>query len=274
MQPVAVRESDTLRRRRVGWGYLVALVGPAATSVAYVAVHEFVDPGIFALVLVLSVLGAAVLGGRTPAAGAAALSFIGLDLFHEPPSGWPRFSLQEIELLGSFVVVAAATVALVHWGMGMRERQVRAEQRWDRLGRVLEAVSAGVSARQLVPIVEHELTNELDLDMVRYEPEPRTTCDYDVGRHGGLHHGGERLEGLHLRLPAEPVRVPVQFRGHDLGQLVLIPERDGPVTEDQLLLTANLTSVLAETLHEDRAGAPGDPEPVDDQQDSHHSGSR
>lgn len=258
---MAVSEAATQHRRRVGWGYLVAVLGPAATSAGYLAAHEVVPPGIFAMVLVVSVLGAAVLGGPTPAAGAAALSFIGLDLFHEPPSGWPRFSLQEVELLGGFVLVAAATITLVHWGLSARERQVRAEQRWDRLGRVLGAVSAGVSARQLVPIIEHELTHELDLEMVRYEEEPRTTCHYDVGRHGGLHHDGERLEGLHLRLPGEPVRVPVQFRGHDLGQLVLIPGRGSPVTEDQLLLTANLGSVLAEALHEQRAG-------------DHHSGSR
>lgn len=270
---MAVKEADTLHRRRVGWGYLVALAGPAVTSAGYVAVHEFVPPGIFAMVLVLSVLGAAVLGGRTPGAGAAGLSFIGLDLFHEPPSGWPRFSLQEVELLGAFVLVAAATVALVHWGVGTRERQVRAQQRWDRLGRVLEVVSAGVSARQLVPIVEHELTHELDLAMARYEPEPRTTCDYDVGRHGGLHHDGERLEGLHLRLPAEPVRVPMQFRGHDLGQLVLIPGRGGPVTEDQLLLTANLGSVLAETLYEQRAGGAADPGSPRASQDNLNPGS-
>lgn len=256
---MAVSEAATLRRRRVGWGYLVAVIGPAATSAGYMAVHAFVPPGIFAMLLVVSVLGAAVLGGPIPAAGAAALSFIGLDLFHEAPSGWPRFSLQEVELLGGFVLVAAATIALVHWGMEARERQVRAEQRWDRLGRVLEAVSAGVSARQLAPIVEHELTDELDLDMVRYEEEPRTTCHYEVGRHGGLRHDGESMEGLRLRLPAEPVRVPVQFRGHDLGQLVLIPGRGGPVTEDQLLLTANLTSVLAETLHDQRAGGPTGP---------------
>ncbi len=270
---MAVSEAARLRRRRAGWGYLVALVGPVVTCLGYVAVHEVVDPGIFALVLVPSVLGAAVLGGRTPAAGAAVLSFIGLDLFHEPPSGWPRFSLQEVELLGAFVLVAAATVALARWGMDTRERQVRAEMRWDRLGRVLEAVSAGVSARQLVPIVEHELTDELDLDMVRYEREPRTTCDYDVGRHGGLHHAGERLEGLHLRLPAEPVRVPMQFRGHDLGQLVLIPGRGGPVSEDQLLLTANLSSVLAETLHE-RAGDRADPGSPGGRQNDHDVRSR
>lgn len=255
---MALNEAAERRRRRRGWGYLVALVGPAVTSAVYVAVHESVPPSVFAMALVLSVLGAAVLGGSLPAAGAAALSFIGLDLFHEPPSGWPSFSLDEVELLGSFVVVAGATIGLVNWGLQTRERQVRAELRWERLGRVLDAVSAGVSAHQLVPMVEHELTDELDLDMVRYEPEPRTTCEYHVGRHGGLHHGGDRLEGPHLRLPDEPVRVPVQFRGDDLGQLVLIPGRGGPLTEDQLLLTANLTAVLAESLHDQDEGDPAD----------------
>lgn len=253
---MAVNEPARLRSRRVARGYLVALTGPVLTSAGYMAVHASVPPGIFAMVLVLSVLGAAVVGGRAPAAAAAGLSFVGLDLFHEAPSGWPRFSLQDVELLGAFVLVATATVAIVHWGMDTRERHVRAELRWDRLGRVLEAVSAGVAARQLVPMVEHELTGELDLDMVRYEEDPRTTCDYHVGRHGGLHLGGERLEGLRLRLPDEPVRVPVQFRGDDLGQVVLIPDRGGPVTEDQLLLTANLVSVLAEALH----GSPNEPQ--------------
>lgn len=270
---MAVNEAARLRRRG-GWGYVVALVGPAVTSAGYVAVHEYVPPGVFAMALVLSVLGAAVLGGSTPAAGAAALSFIGLDLFHEPPSGWPRFSLEEVELLGSFLVVAGATVVLVNWGLEMRGRQVRAELRWERLGRVLEAVSVGVSARQLVPMVEHELTDELDLDMARYEPEPRTTCEYHVGRHGGLHHGGDRLEGLHLRLPDEPVRVPVQYRGDDLGQLVLIPDRGGPVTEDQLLLTANLVSVLAEALHGQRAGGSTAAGPPRRNQDTVNPGSR
>lgn len=248
-----VNASAPLRPGGGAGGYLVALVGPAATTAGYVAAHEFVPVAVFAMILVLSVLGAAMLGGSLAAVLAAALSFMGLDLFHEPPSGWPRFDLQEIELLAGFVLTAGATVALVEWGLGVREQQVRAELRWDRLGRVLEAVDAGLSVKQLVPMVERELTEELGLDMVRYEPEPRTTCDYRVGRHGGLHRGRDRLTGLHLRMPDEPVRVPVQFRGEDLGQVVLVPDRSGPVTEDQLALTARLASVLAEKLHQQRA---------------------
>lgn len=234
--------------RPLGWAYVVAIVGPTATSLGYLAVHDVVDASVFALALVPSVLAAAVLGGRAPALSAGLLSFVGLNLFHEPPRGWPRFELQELELLGSFALVIAAVIELVHWGRGRVERRVRAEFRWERLDRTRVAVAAGVRARQLTRMVEHELADELDLDMARYEPRPRTTCSYRVGRHGGLYRGGDGLSGLHLRLPAEPVGVDVRFRRRDLGQMVLIPRRSGPVTEDQLLLVANLIEVLAEAL--------------------------
>lgn len=252
-----VTEEESARLRRAGWGYVVAVVGPLAASAGYVAAHDSVPLAVFAMVLLLCVLGVTVLNGPVPAVLAAGLSFVGLDLFHEPPSGWPQFSLQEVELLVGFVVVAGAAVALVTWGMDLRERQVRAELRWNRLDRVLGAVAAGVTGEQLVPLVARELTDELGLELVRYEPEPRTTCDYHVGRHGGLRHGKDRLTGLHLRFPGEPVRVPVQCRGEDLGQLVLVPAESGPVTEDQLVLAANVGSVLAETMYDQRTDGVG-----------------
>lgn len=249
---MAVSQATAPRSRgRVGWGYLVAVLGPTVTCAGYVAVRDLVDPGILAMVLVPSVLGAAVLGGRLPAAGALALSFMGLDLFHEPSSGWPRLDLQEVELLVGFVVVAVVAVALLELGLHTREQQVRAETRWSRLSRVLEAVAVDVSSDQLVPLVEHELTDELELELARYEPEPRTTCDYHVGRHGGLHHDGRRLSEQHLHLPAEPVRIRVEHQRRDFGQMVLVPRRSHAVSEDQLLLAANLVAVLAEKLDED-----------------------
>lgn len=51
-------------------------------------------------------------------------------------------------------------------------------------------------------------------------------------------------------MPNEPVSLRVATGGHDLGQLVLIPQQARPVDDEQLTLAANLAALLAGLLHE------------------------
>lgn len=183
--------------------------------------------------------------GRAGAARLAVLfSFVALSAHHALHGG-SLFDLAEFQVVALFLVVALAAAELADRAMKIREQLARAEFREARLGRVLAAASAGVSLDNLVAMVEYELADELDLDMVRYESDPRTSSVYHLDRQGGLNRDGERLSGLQLRLPPEPVLVPVRSGGTECGQLVLIPRGRSAVSEEQLLLTTNFASVLA-----------------------------
>lgn len=246
---VNVIEAVGERQRRSIQAYLVATAGPVVLGASSLLVRDVVEPGAVALVLLLTVLGAALSGGRGPATAAVLLSFIALSVRYLV-DGTSPYDLQEFQVMAVFVIVALVAGELVRRGLESQVRIARAKFREARLGRVLAAASAGVALDNLVGMVEHELADELELEMVRYEPESRTSTDYHVDPRGDLHRKDERLSGLQLRLPAEPVRVPVEVAGREFGQLLLIPQGRSHVTREQLLLTANFASLLAGLLDE------------------------
>lgn len=98
-------------------------------------------------------------------------------------------------------------------------------------------------------MIEHELVDEFQLDTARYEPDARTTTRYRIDDRGQLLDRDD-IPASRSRLPNEPVAIMVTTEGRDLGQLVLIPERERRVTDDQLFLASNLAALLAGLIHE------------------------
>lgn len=232
------------------YSYLIAVVGSVGIPAAAIPARALVQPATVALVLVLVVLMSAMLGGRGPAWAAAILGFLAFDLFHTTP--YYRFhmdQIEELEIALVFIAIAAIAGEIAVQALEAREAVLRAEFRQARLGRVLGAASSGVGRAQLTRMIEHELVDELQLDTVRYEPEPRTSTRYRIDDRGQLLDRND-IPSSRLRLPNEPVAIEVTTGGRDLGQLVLIPECERPVTDDQLFLAANLAALLAGLIHE------------------------
>src|SRR5258708_39003720 len=66
-------------------GWIAALLGPVAVSGIVIGFRGDLFPTNAALVLVLPVLAAAILGGRLGGAGAAGVPTLGFDFFFPPP---------------------------------------------------------------------------------------------------------------------------------------------------------------------------------------------
>jgi two-component system sensor histidine kinase KdpD len=114
------------RRWRSAAGFAVALAGPVlATAIASIPSPR--GTAIPALLYLLAVVAAAVVGHLWPALLAAALSFVGLDFFFtEPVHTFVVSKAEDLLALAVFLVVAATVSAAISAAL---EQRVRAEAR-------------------------------------------------------------------------------------------------------------------------------------------------
>jgi len=125
------------RRHRIA-AFLIAVLGPAATT-ALASVPSLEGTALPALLYLLSVVVAAIVGGLFPGLAAAALSFVALDYFFTPPSHtFDVGKAEDLFALAVFLLVAVAVSAAISLA---RDRQERSEFR-ERQVRALNAVTA------------------------------------------------------------------------------------------------------------------------------------
>jgi len=124
--------------RRTVAGVAVALAGTGlATVVASIPAHR--GTAVPALLFLLAVVAAAVVGHLWPALAAAAISFVGLDYFFTPPTHtFVVGKAEDLVALAIFLVVAVAVSAAISAAL---EQRVRAEFR-ERQVRALYQVTA------------------------------------------------------------------------------------------------------------------------------------
>src|SRR5712691_292584 len=114
------------RRWRSAAGFAVALAGPVLVT-AVASIPSPRGTAIPALLYLLVVVAAAVLGHLWPALLAAGLSFVGLDFFFtEPVHTFVVSKAEDLLALGVFLVVAATVSAAISAAL---EQRARAEAR-------------------------------------------------------------------------------------------------------------------------------------------------
>lgn len=111
---MSVMRSGSLSGRRVGWGYAVAVIGPAGLVAVLVPLRESLNlAGDVALHLVV-VVSAALVGGLGPALVASVLAGAALNFFFTPPFHTMAVNdASNVVALAAFVVVALMVSALV-----------------------------------------------------------------------------------------------------------------------------------------------------------------
>ncbi len=202
----------------VGW--LLAVLGPISVSLALVPVRSDIRPSNVSLVLVLVVLGAAVVGGRGPAALAALVSALSFDLFFTRPYGsFTIANRDDVETAVLLLLVGLAVAELVVRSRRSQQVAVQSRIEVDRMRRLAELAAGGESTGELVRIVQRELMTLLPLDGCRFERPPFPTTLPRL-QHGHVHVPAEREEGTDEG-PSREVELPVWGEGREVGRFVL-----------------------------------------------------
>lgn len=237
--------SDGSSRTLVGIG--VGGMGSLAVAAGLVALREELANVNVALVLVLIVLGAAALGGRTAGAMSGVVAATSFDFFHTRPYGSLKIARAN-DLVTTMLLLG---VGLVMGEVAERSGRFKARLRDDqkelrRLHRVARLAASGAEdERDLVLTVTAELIDALRLRDCHFERPPflselpHLQADGAVsGRSRVFHsHGG-------FELPSAGVDLRVVGRKGVVGRFVLVPTPGALVSTERLLVAVALADEL------------------------------
>lgn len=235
---------------RLGFGeFALAVLGPLVVASALVPFRGHVQASNVALVLVLAVLIAAVVGGRAGGAIAALVAAVSFDFLFTKP--YYSFSINNGDDVQTVVLLLAVGLAVGE--IVTRSRQSRAVARWrsreaEHLRHVAELAAGGESAGRLVTVVQDELTEILDLKSCRFERPPFRTSLPQL-RHRGIRVDAGTADpgGLNSQ-----VELPVRGGGR-VGRFVLTMPADGTgisLPGESRALAAGLADQLGAALTE------------------------
>lgn len=235
---------------RTAIGLVIGGIGPILVAGVLVGIRDEIDSANVALLLVLVVLAAGVVGGRFPGAVGAVVGALSFDFFHTVPYGSLSIASRddvETTLLLLVVGLVAGQIAV----RARRSRSLATARRSEieQLHHVAEMVAKGASLADVERVVCVELSLLLTLRDCRYEAEPSIRVLPRLERNGAItaaryRHLGE--EGFSL--PVDGVEIPVLVGGRERGRLVLMPEPDVGVSLDRRLVAVAIADQLGAAL--------------------------
>jgi hypothetical protein len=170
-----------------------------------------------ALVLVLVVLTASVMGGRLVGVAVGVVVALAFDFFLTQP--YLSFTIDRIDDIQTTALLAA--VGLLGGELVERARRSQAEaddrrREVERFRRRAELASWGERPGRLISRSQEELVDMLGLVEATYRPGPAPR-DMSV-----LTHDGARVPGGPSATGADVVALPVRVHGRDLGHFLLV----------------------------------------------------
>ena len=179
-----------------------------------------------ALVLVLSVLAAAIVGGRWGGVVSAAVAALCFDFFFTRP--YYSFTINTRDDLETTVVLLVVGMVVGELVVRARRSQRLAlehQREIDQIRRVAELAAGGGSNGRLITVVEHELMDILGALAARFERPPYPTTLVRLG-HGVLTVPGNDGTPQRPGGPRNEVELPVWGQGREIGRLVVVLPRD------------------------------------------------
>jgi hypothetical protein len=248
----------TARDLRLGLvGFTVAVFGPIAVASALLPFRDDIQASNVALVLVLSVLVAAVVGDRAGGAIAALVAAVSFDFLFTRP--YYSFSINNGDDVQTVVLLLAVGLVVGEIVAQSRRSQAVAQRRSreaEYLRHLAELAAGGESPGRLVTVVQNELTAILGLKSCRFERPPfQTTLPQ-------LRHRGVRIDG-DIDGPgglSSQVELPVRGGGRVVGRFVLTMPAEGTgmrLPGESRALAAALADQLGAALV-DSGGGGGD----------------
>jgi hypothetical protein len=220
---------------------------------ALVGVRGEIDPEITALVLALTVVAGARIGGRAAGVASALMAAISFDFFHtQPYQSLKIANAKDIETTVLLLLVGLAVGGIT--GRALREQRfVRARTKESSgLSRVL-AVAADGCAEDVTLSVRAELLGLLGLQDCWFTTETVTLTTID--RVGTIRGKGPVNIGGDFALPVEGVALPVTWNDRCFGYLAAIPVPGVIVRAESRRIAVAMAEVLGLALAAEPAAA-------------------
>lgn len=224
-------------------------IAPIAVAAALVGVRDVVQNANIALVLVVVVVLAAALGGRTAGVCAAVVSALSFDFFHTRP--YLGLSIDTADDVESTVLLLAVGLLVGGIAAGNRRARASAEASTEevmRIHRVAERAARGEEATDIIVAAQDELIDLLALRSCRFEAQPFMPVLPRLERSGHLDTRVLRFRDNGFELPAEGVELPVYGRGQQLGRFVLDPKPGVGVSLEQRVVAVALADQVGAAL--------------------------
>ncbi len=243
-------------------GYVVAVLAPIAVAALLVPLRDELVSTNLALILVLTVVVAAVVGGRGPGVVAAVVATIAYDFFlTRPYLSFTIDSADDIETTFILLVIGLVVGQLAVVARRRRSAAERGSEEVARLHQVANLVAGGAPIDEIVERVTAELTQMLDLRECVFQEPPYPDAAFgielpQVERNGAI--SGvttHRYVGGGFAIPEAGAVLPVQGRGRQVGRFMLEPGDPHGSTVEELVVAVALADQLGAAI---AAGAPRD----------------
>ena len=236
---------------------LFASIGLVALAAALVPLRTWLGNTNVALVLVVGIVAAAALGGRTAGLAGSFAAALAYDFFHTVPHYTmtvdDRFDRITTVLL--FVVGVLVGEIVVRTQRAQQEARIR-EDEVVRLRRTAH-LAAATEPAELIPMLEDEIGEALDLWFCHFQREP---VDHPIPR---LTRHGVTVPAGVPPFTSDPnswaVELPVHVGARDVGRFVLVPHEPAAAggftpdaRRDALALADQLGASLAAHGPDDR----------------------
>jgi hypothetical protein len=230
--------------------YVVGGLLPIVVGCALVAVRGDVVTANLALVMVLTVVVAAGIGGRGPGAFAAVIATMSFDFFLTRP----YLSLKidraaDVETTFALLLIGLAVGQVAVTARRARGQARRGTDEIARLHRVAELAASGAEVDDVVLAVEAELCGLLGLRECRFERTDADTSLPKLERTGAV--TGVQIRyfvGRDFALPPQGLQLDVLGRGRRLGHLVLDPEPGHGASLEERVVAVALADQLGAAL--------------------------
>jgi hypothetical protein len=207
-------------------GWLAAILGPLVLSAILIGVRDTMFSTNAALVLVLAVLAAAIVGGRWGGAVSAVVAALCFDFFFTRP--YYSFTIDRRDDVETMVVLLV--VGLVVGELVVRSRRTQrvaaaSRREVNQIRRVAELAAGNGPNGRLISIVEQELVALLGARGARFEHPPYQTTLAHLG-HGMISLPGYEATGGRPLGPPNEIELPVWGHGREIGRIVLVLIQD------------------------------------------------
>jgi K+-sensing histidine kinase KdpD len=240
-------EADRSDREGVAWA-CVAGIAIVAVAGLLVAVRDTIDNTNVALILVVFVVAAAVLGGRLAGVTAAVIAAVSFNFFHTQPYLTLRIKEgEDIITVALLVVVGLAVGELALLRQRNRNEAVLQAEGAHRIEQALALLAADATTDETWAAVQAGLVDELGVKDSHFVPEPASADTALLTRSGRVVPTLSTWTGRAFQLP-EVLAIPVVAGRGVLGHIAVESTPGRGVTLDERRVAVALADVLAVVL--------------------------
>ena len=230
-------------------GLVVAALAPIAVGAALVPFRRDLDNANLALILVLVVVLAAIVGGRRAGAVAAIMATLSFDFFlTRPYLSLKVETSNDVETVLILLGVGLLVGAVASRGRRAEHQRDQAAGAITRVHRIADLVARGASVADVARAVTDELRELLSLHDCFLEFPPFLYSMPRLERGGNVDAPEHHWFSGGLALSADGVELPVLEQGTEAARFVLIGDPAVPVTIEERVAAVALADQFGTAL--------------------------